>query len=265
MTDSPDRVGGATAPPTRRWWGHPVREYGWPLEVGRLLADPVWRGVGVPSGEGRPVLLVPGFLAGDSSLATMAGWLRRHGYRVEHSGIRWNVECADRILTALLPRLQRLYDETGQLVSVVGHSRGGLLGNALAGLRPALVARVVALGSPLADNFDIGVLTDLAVAGARRLEYALHPESRERGCFTRACVCSYSRGTEAQRAGVVPVTCVVTPDDGVVSPAACVVPGARVVEVRGTHIGLAWNPQVYRVLAQELAGPRAADDKEDPA
>lgn len=253
MTQPSDRAGGAPAPSTRRWWGHPVREYGWPLELGRLIGDPVWRGVGVPSGEGRPVLLIPGFLAGDSSLGTMARWLRRRGYRAELSGIRWNVGCADRILADLEPRLRRLYDETGQAVAIVGHSRGGLLGNALAGLHPEMVSRVIALGSPLLDNFDIAVLTDLAVAGARRLEYALHPESRERGCFTGGCGCSYERGSQAQERLAVPLTCVVTPDDGVVSPVACVVPGAEVRHVRGTHVGLAWNPQVYRVLAEELA------------
>lgn len=253
-----DDEGGAPASagapsPRAPWWGHPVREYGWPLELGRLLADPVWQGGGVPSGEGRPVLLIPGFLAGDGSLGAMGRWLRRVGYVAGHAGIRWNVGCADRVLAGVEARLERLHERTGEQVAIVGHSRGGLLGNALAGLRPELVSRVIALGSPLADNFDVAVLTDLAVSGARRLEYALHPESRERGCFTGACECAYSQGTRAQEARAVPLTCVVTEDDGVVSPAACVVPGARVRHVRGTHIGLAWNPQVYRVLAEELA------------
>ena len=230
-----------------------MREYGWPLEVAALLTAPVWRGEGVPAGEGRAVLLIPGFMAGDASLGTMARWLRRRGYRAEPSGIRWNVGCADRILDGLRDRLDRLYEATGRPVAIVGHSRGGLLGNALAGLLPERVSRVVTLGSPLADHDDIAVLTNLAVTGARRLEYSLHPESRERGCFTAACQCSYAGGTQAQQSQAVPLTCVVTPDDGVVSPAACSLPGARTIQVRGTHIALAWNAQVYRVLAEELA------------
>ncbi len=239
--------------PARRWWGHPVREHGWPLEFAALLSAPVWRGEGVPAGEGRPVLLIPGFMAGDASLGTMGRWLRRRGYSTELSGIRWNVGCASRILDGLLLRLDRLYETTGEPVAVVGHSRGGLLGNALAGVLPERVSQVITLGSPLADNYDVAVLTDLAVSGARRLEYGLHPESRERGCFTTACRCSYARGTQTQQSRVVPLTCVVTADDGVVAPAACSLPGARTIQVRGTHIGLAWNAQVYRVLARELA------------
>lgn len=256
MTDAPqgegtpDLSGVPSAPPD---WRRALLEYGWPLEYVRLLGNPVWRGVGVPAGEGRPVLLIPGFMASDASLGAMTRWLRARGYRAHLSGIRWNVGCADRILDGLRPRLQRLHDETGQQVSIVGHSRGGLLGNALAGLHPELVRRVVTLGSPLGDNFDISALTGLAVAGARRLEYARYPESRKRGCFTNTCACSYQEGTRAQESRAVPLTCIVTPDDGVVTPAACIVPDATVLRVRGTHVGLAWNPQVYRILGEVLA------------
>ena len=39
------------------------------VEAAALFRSSVWRGGGVPDGEGRPVLLIPGFLAGDGSLA----------------------------------------------------------------------------------------------------------------------------------------------------------------------------------------------------
>ena len=62
---------------SRRWLGRPLAETrGW-LELARLLADPVFRGVGVPRGDGRPVVLMPGFLAGDQTLSVIAAWLRR--------------------------------------------------------------------------------------------------------------------------------------------------------------------------------------------
>ena len=48
-----------------RWWGRPLAETRWCLELRRLLADPVWHGIGVPPGDGRPVVLLPGSLAGD--------------------------------------------------------------------------------------------------------------------------------------------------------------------------------------------------------
>src|SRR3712207_8341024 len=58
------------------------------LEAARLMRDPVFRGEGMPRGEGRPVLLIPGFMAGDGSLAVMTHWLRDLGYRTKSAGIR---------------------------------------------------------------------------------------------------------------------------------------------------------------------------------
>ena len=50
------------------------------VEAAALFRSSVWRGGGVPDGEGRPVLLIPGFMAGDSSMSTMTRWLRENGY-----------------------------------------------------------------------------------------------------------------------------------------------------------------------------------------
>ena len=63
------------------------------LEAAALLRDPVLRGAGLRDGRGRPVMLIPGFLAGDASLGPMAGWLKRAGYRPARAGIRAHVDC----------------------------------------------------------------------------------------------------------------------------------------------------------------------------
>ena len=68
----------APAAPAERWWGNHLGEMRWQLELARLLVDPVYRGEDVRRGDGAPVVLIPGFLAGDVSLAVMRGWLR-HG------------------------------------------------------------------------------------------------------------------------------------------------------------------------------------------
>src|SRR5688572_18178482 len=62
------------------------------LEHAALLRDPILWGDGVPRGDGRPVLLIPGFLAGDASLRTMAAWLKRVGYRPCRARMRANVD-----------------------------------------------------------------------------------------------------------------------------------------------------------------------------
>ncbi|HNG56126.1 MAG TPA: hypothetical protein PLX70_01645, partial [Solirubrobacterales bacterium] len=44
-----------------------------------------------PEGDGRPAMLIPGFLAGDPSLSNMARWLKRGDWNMTRSGINWNV------------------------------------------------------------------------------------------------------------------------------------------------------------------------------
>src|SRR3954453_15334624 len=106
-------MAGAPDPPVAdRWWGRHLQEMRWQAELARLLVNPVYRGEGVPHGDGGPVLLIPGFLAGDNSLSVMAGWLRRIGHRPRASGIRFNVDCSNRALLGLERRLERAAGET---------------------------------------------------------------------------------------------------------------------------------------------------------
>jgi triacylglycerol lipase len=239
-----------------RWWGAHLREFRWQGELLRLLADPVWRGVGQPRGDGGPVLLIPGFLAGDSSLQVMATWLRRLGHRPHRAGIAMNVHCADAAVDRLEQTLHHLWMRYGREVALVGHSRGGHFAKALGQRCPEQVSQVVSLGSGLDDPFDISEPTRLAVAGARRM---LHRDSTRaaQGCFTATCLCRYSNDYRAPFPADVPLTSIYTKGDGVVRWQACVVPYARCVEVRGSHIGLAFNRHAYRELARTLAAPSA--------
>src|SRR3954447_5626815 len=71
------------------------------LELARLLGDPAFlRPQRKP--HAPPVLLVPGFMAGDSSLSVLAGWLRRRGSRVARAGILMNTDCGEREAQRLL-------------------------------------------------------------------------------------------------------------------------------------------------------------------
>src|SRR3954465_11267245 len=87
------------------------------LEAAQLLRSPIWRGAGMAPGEGRPVLLVPGFMAGDGTLATMTMWLRANGYRTRRAGIRANVGCSEEACARLEERLEAFADRTGQRVT----------------------------------------------------------------------------------------------------------------------------------------------------
>lgn len=255
---SPAAPPGAAIPPAAtdmeaRWWGAHLREFRWQVELAQLLADPVWRGVGVPRGDARSVLLVPGFLAGDQSLSVLAAFLRRIGYLPRRSGIACNVHCSDDALRRLEVVLQHAYLRSGRRVAVIGHSRGGHFAKALAARHPDLVAQIVTMGSGLDDPFSISEPTRLAVAGVRRALHRGSPARAAQGCFTPACTCRYSEDYRAAFPAGVPLTSIYSKGDGVVRWQSCVVPYARCVEVRGSHVGLAFNRFAYREIARTLA------------
>src|ERR1700722_10040700 len=85
-----------------------------------------------PDGDGRPILLIPGFLAGDGSLSRMASWLRSGGFRTYRSGIAVNTACMEPLVERLEARLISVVERTGRPAVVLGQSRGGTLGRVLA-------------------------------------------------------------------------------------------------------------------------------------
>src|SRR5271165_6370765 len=112
----------ATGSPVAPLWGE-LRYSG---ELARLLADRAWRAP-ARRRDAPPVLLIPGFMAGDSSMTVLKRWLRRRGHRVSMSGIRANVDCAERVLSRVEQRLEALAAHNAQPVFLIGQSRGGTL------------------------------------------------------------------------------------------------------------------------------------------
>src|ERR687894_1372931 len=78
------------------------------LEAARLLRDPIFAGEGVTDGRAQPVLLIPGFLAGDDSLGLMTRWLRKTGHHTKKAGMRMNVNCSEAALEQLADRVECL-------------------------------------------------------------------------------------------------------------------------------------------------------------
>ena len=216
-------------------------------ELSALLRDPVFRGRGVPHGDGRPVMLIPGFLSGDWSLRLLHSWLGRIGYSSHLSGIFFNVQHSERMLAGLRHRLTEIEAKSGSRASLVGHSRGGLLAKVLSQRRPQSVEQVIALGAPLADWTDLSTITQAAVGVVRtanELGYGrrLNPEGR----FSH----------DLQLPPAVPTTSIYTKSDDVVNFRSCLRPDIPGISVWGSHNGLVINPEVYRLLGRLLARPR---------
>jgi triacylglycerol lipase len=241
------------------------------------------------AGEGLAVLLIPGLLAPDRSLGLFARYLKRHGFTPRRAGIASNVDCSEREAKRLEKRIERAHAETGRRVAIVGQSRGGVFGRALAVRRPDLVGAVVGMGSPLIDPLtnvhpllhlqlellarmgdrkvprlashsclDADVIKQLEqTAGDGRVSRALVSRltSREPG----NCCTQFWRDLKAPFPGDVSYVSIWSRIDGVVNPRACHDPAARLVEVRSSHCGMAWNRHVYRAVLEELTDVAARE------
>ncbi|MBV9213760.1 MAG: alpha/beta hydrolase [Actinobacteria bacterium] len=222
------------------------------LELAALLRDPVFRGEGVRDAAGQPVLLIPGFLAGDDSLALMTRWLRRTGHYTRRAGIRANVDCSTSAVDRLEERLQVMAETRGQKVAVIGQSRGGNFAKVLAVRRPDLVSGIVTLGSPQLDPLAVHPLVRAPVYAVGTLGTL-----RVRGLFRNSCrtggCCEPFWADLARRVPRnVGYLSVYSRSDGIVDWRACLDEGARHLEVESSHCGMGLNAHVYRATAAAL-------------
>jgi pimeloyl-ACP methyl ester carboxylesterase len=237
------------------WPGRPFAETRWFFEASRLLLDPVAYGVGVPRGDGRRVLLLPGFLASDNTLNMLRGWLHLIGYKPRVTGFRFNVDCSDRALDRIERFAEMAHHQSGRRVAVIGHSRGGHFARALAARRPDLVSHAVSMGADLQGLFGISEPTRAAVGLARRAVVATH-RSREPTCFRSRCGCRFVQDYGAPfPVDAVRLTSIYSKGDGVVRWQRAIVDEAENIEVTGSHIGLAANRRAYHEIARALAQP----------
>jgi pimeloyl-ACP methyl ester carboxylesterase len=254
------------------------------LQASGILSEPRTN-----AGGGMAVLLIPGLLAPDRSLGLLARYLKRHGFTPRRAGIASNVDCSEREAKRLERRLERAYVETGRRVAIVGQSRGGVFGRALAVRRPGLVGAVIGMGSPLVDPLtsihpllhvqlellaqfgdrkvprlashsclDREIIEQLAdLPGGGRITRALAKQlsKREAG----SCCTEFWRDFRAPFPKDISYLSVWSRLDGVVNPKACHDPAARLLEVRSSHCGMAFNRHVYRALLDELTDVAARE------
>ena len=236
------------------------------IEAAGLLRDPIFRGDGVADGRGRPVLLIPGFLAGDGSLSMMAGWLKRAGYRPSRAGIVSNVNCSGVLMPRLEERLERLVSLQGRRAAVVGQSRGGTLARVLAQRRPDLVSGVVALGAPQLDPLAVHPLVRLQVEAVSRLGSLGAPGLFKRSCLEGACCSSFWEDLAEPPPRGVRLVSVYSKSDGVVNWRSCLDPHAdELVEIGASHCGMAVSAAAWRAVAGALESFSAADARRRPA
>ncbi|HET9511314.1 MAG TPA: alpha/beta fold hydrolase [Sphingomonas sp.] len=233
--------------------GLTIRE--WPraaVTVARLALR--WRGLEADQpGDGRPVMLLPGLFNSDRSNAVLRTFLQRVGYDAQGWGLGRNL--GTRTIGAeaerLIARIEALAERTGQTVTLVGVSLGGIMARLVAHRRPDLVRAIVTISSP----------------------YAAHPHAtrvwRAFELFTGERVDDphvTALAAEIIRPLPVPATAIWSASDGLVAGAACRGGDCADVEVRSGHLGVQLQPEVLVAVARILAGePDQTKPSADPA
>ncbi|MDN6888274.1 alpha/beta hydrolase [Variovorax sp. CAN2819] len=196
-----------------------------------------------PRGDGHPVLVLPGFLAGDASTLVLRRYLRSVGYDAQGWNLGVNLGYRQKLISGMLVQLEELSRDSQRKVSIVGWSLGGAYARLLAARRPELVRSVITLGSPISGGPD--------ATNAKGIYQTLNG---------RRMADSSVKRLVAQPLEM-PATSIYSRSDGVVSWRASVIPvgsESENIEVHGSHIGLGGNPAVLYAAADRLAQTEGA-------
>ena len=204
----------------------------------------------------EPVVLVPGFMAGDSTLMLMSRHLRKLGYRTYRSTMHANVGCTQEASYALERRIEAIAIKRERKVSIVGHSLGGLLARGIAARRPDLVNGIITMGSPMLAPgaihsvlaFDLSVVIALRRAGLGGM--------MGDDCTSGDCARLSWEESRQQLDASVAFTSIFSRRDGVIDWRGCLDPGAKTVEVGTSHLGMAIDPVVFDVVSSTLEANR---------
>lgn len=221
------------------------------------LADWRWRSQlkRAPRGDGHAVMTLPGFGGGDGSMAVMRQYLNSLGYQAHPWGLGRNlikdkVESLDEVLrycekieADIVSRMEQIADDTGEKVSLIGWSMGGIFANSIAQTHPELVRQIITLGSPIGDPRGTSVWNIMKTVLRGKIPDHLQNVD---GWVAR-------RDQQGERK--VRTSILYSEHDGAVSIGSAVIDDHDMVEnihVPSSHVGFAHNPLVYWIIADRL-------------
>ncbi len=200
-----------------------------------------WRLIGAPRGDGRPVVVLPGYGASEISMRPLEYYLTHLGYTVRDWGLGRNLGRVYNDVERFAEHAAGWVTEAdGARLTLIGWSLGGVIARETARLHPKLVREVITMGTPL-----IGGPKYTSVGARYAKSNQIDLDAFERDVHRRNSI-----GIDQ------PLTVIYTERDGVVGPDIAVDiynPRARNIKVDGGHLGLGINPKVWRIIADTLA------------
>jgi len=202
----------------------------------------------MPKGDGHTVLVLPGFMTGDTATAYLRRKLRQFGYNSQpwNLGINLGPGSGKNLDLRLDAKIKELYLTSGHRISIVGWSLGGVLARELARRFPLMIRQVISLASPISGSMESTSLWDVY------LKYF----------GKNLCVEDLERRAERMRQSIpnVPFTSIYTEQDGVIAWQIARVEETELsqnIVVGGSHFGILFNPRALFVICDRLS---LADD-----
>jgi pimeloyl-ACP methyl ester carboxylesterase len=192
-----------------------------------------------PAGDGHPVLVLPGLLAGDRSTIPLRRYLMDLGYHVHGWRQGRNIGPTPAAVQGMQDRLASLADRHQRKVTIIGWSLGGIYARELARRTADSVRSVITMGTPFRlshyhqtramRTYERLSWLHIDASGLPRPEHD-HPP--------------------------MPTTSIYSKLDGIVSWKAClddVRSNSENVAVYSSHLGFGHNPVVLWIVADRLA------------
>ena len=192
------------------------------------------------TGDGHPVLVLPGFMATDMSTKPLRRFIDKLGY----SSYSWDLGRNygnEAYLDLLTESVEELYNEHNQKVSIIGWSLGGVYARQIAKRSPHMVRQVITLGSPFRG---------VDLPNHAHWVYKFITNGKTTKDVDPMII------NDLPNPAPVPTTAIYTKEDGVVPWQACMEKQESAihqnVQVRGSHFGLGVNPTVLEIIADRL-------------
>lgn len=208
-----------------------------PWEAMALAAVSPWLSK-MPSGDGHPVLVLPGLGASDLSTVALRRFLKQHGYQAHGWKQGLNLGPRAGVLEGCRERIAELHARYGQPISLIGWSLGGIYAREMAKEMPEQVRCVITLGTPFTGH--------PAATNAWRF-YKMVSGNHEHDEALLA---------EVRKPPPVPTTSIYSKTDGIVAWQCSINPPEHAhtenIEVRASHIGMGMNPLAMYAIADRL-------------
>ncbi len=211
------------------------------------------------------VIVVPGFGSGDRYTLPLRRFLKRKGFEAEGWGLgtnlagtnlphtqddlsdRWQFEQRENyqgeagvpfLIDRFFERVQKRHRETGKDIALIGWSLGGYIAREVARDLPEVVERVITMGSPIIGGPKYTAVSSLFGRSGQDLDWIEDEIARR----------------ESRRI-TQPITAIFSKTDGIVGWQATIdqySPGVTHVEVDAAHLGMGFNPQIWREVLTAL-------------